>query len=334
MSIGDKLLGMKKNIAIVAGGYSGEYDISMQSGEVVRRNLDSETYVAYLIRLREGSWEMIDEKGNTHAIDKNDFTVTVKGSKISFDCVFNALHGTPGEDGKLLGYFDMLGIPYTSSGMITSAVTFDKYFTNNLVRSMGVRSAPSVLLHRDDAVDVDDIAAVTGLPVFVKPNRGGSSVGITKVRELKQLKTAINKAFKEDDQVLVEQFIKGREITCGVLRYNGKIIDLPITEIVTKNEFFDYEAKYTPGVADEITPASIPKYIELNCREKSLMLYKNLNCKGFVRFDYIFNDEDMFFLEVNTVPGLSENSIVPQQAREFGLSLRDLFSSAIEEVLK
>ncbi len=325
---------MKKNIAIVAGGDSGEYEISMQSGEVVRRNLDSEIYTAYLIRIKKGSWKLIDEKGNTHEVDKNDFTVSVGKNKISFDCVFNAIHGTPGEDGKFLGYLDMLDIPYTSSGMITSAVTFDKYFTNNLVKSLGMRTAPSVLLHRSDSVNVDDIAATTGLPVFVKPNKGGSSVGVTKVRELKNMKAAIKKAFKEDEYVLVERFIKGREITCGVIKHNGKIIDLPITEIITDNEFFDYEAKYTPGVADEITPGDIPKYIELNCREKSLMLYKNLNCKGFVRFDFIFNDEDMFFLEVNTVPGLSENSIVPQQANEYGISLRELFSSAIEEALK
>ncbi|MBU2651805.1 MAG: D-alanine--D-alanine ligase [Bacteroidetes bacterium] len=324
---------MKKNIAIAAGGDSGEFDISMKSAAVVKRNLDSELYNAYIVRMKNGLWELIDEKGNAHQIDRNDFSASPEGEKILFDCVFIAIHGTPGEDGRLLGYFDMLGIPYTSSGMVTSALTFNKYFTNNLVRSFGVRTAPSVLIHKNQRVDTEDIIRAIGLPVFVKPNMGGSSVGITKVKDEKHLKAAIDRAFQEDESVLVERFIKGREITCGVMKFNGKIIDLPITEIVSKKEFFDYEAKYTPGVADEITPALIPKYIELNCREKSLHLYKHLDCRGFVRFDYIFNDEDLFFLEVNTVPGLSENSIIPQQAQYVGISLREMFSSVLEEAM-
>lgn len=325
---------MKRNIAIIAGGDSSEYDVSMNTADVVRRNLDSASYNGYLIRIRGMVWECIDEKGNAHPVRKDDFTADLNGTVVSFDCIFVAIHGSPAEDGKILGYFDMLGIPYTSSGVVTAAITFDKYLCIQLVRAFGIRSAPSYLVRRKEEADLEAVVRNVGVPCFVKPNRGGSSLGITRVFKEKDLGPAIEKAFEEDSQVLVEHFIEGREITCGVMMMDGKIHAFPITEIVSKNDFFDYEAKYTKGMADEITPAPIPKYMELNCRDKSVFLYEKLNCRGFVRFDFIFTSEDMFFLEINTVPGLAETSILPQQAAAEDISLRQLFSIAIEEALK
>jgi len=324
---------MKKNIAIVSGGDSGEYEISLNSADVVRKNLDSKIYDAYEIRIKGYDWYYADTEGMESPIDKNDFTVVVNDKKVSFDCVFIAIHGSPGEDGKLQAYFDMLGIPYTSSGMITSAVTFNKYFCNHIVKSLGIRTAPSILLSKNEEIPFKTVNSTLQYPCFVKPNKGGSSVGISKVFAENELKAAVEKAFKEDDEVLIEKFIDGREITCGVMVLDGKITGLPITEIISNKEFFDYESKYD-GIADEITPADIPKYIEINCLEKSEFLYKKLNCKGFVRFDYIFTLQDLYFLEVNIVPGLTEVSIVPQQAKHYGLELKDVFSMVIEEALR
>ncbi len=227
----------------------------------------------------------------------------------------------------------MLGMPYTTCGHDVSALTFNKYLSSLAVRALGVTMAPSVLLHAGETYDIEEILKTTGLPCFVKPNSGGSSVGMTRVAEKEMLPGAIEKAFREDDQVLVEAFIPGREITCGVITDHGKIRSLPITEIIPRNEFFDYEAKYTDGMAAEITPAEIPENIEQKCRSLSEDLYKKLNCRGFVRFDYIYNDDGMFFLEVNTVPGLSPNSILPQQAEADGISLRELFGMALEQAL-
>lgn len=322
---------MKKNIAIVSGGDSGEYEVSLNSADVVKRNLDQEKYKVFEIRMKGTDWKYVDGPEEIQ-LDKNDFSILLNGERITFDCVFIAIHGTPGEDGKLQAYFDMLNIPYTSSGVITSAVTFNKYFCNHIVKSLGVRTAPSVLLGIHDEIPYDQVGSSFSYPVFVKPNKGGSSVGISKVFTENELKEAVDKAFREDDEVLIEKFIEGREITCGVMIINGKVTGLPITEIISNKEFFDYESKYD-GIADEITPADIPKYVEINCIEKSEFLYRKLNCKGVVRFDYIFTAQDLYFLEVNIVPGLSEASIVPQQADHFGLKLQDIFSMLIEEAL-
>ncbi len=323
---------MKKKIAILSGGDSGEYEISVNSAGVVKKNLDQNKYDAYEIRIKGTDWNYIDDEGNKYGIDRNDFSFKLDGKKIRFDCVFVAIHGTPGEDGKMQAYFDMLNIPYTSSGMVTSAIAFNKYFCNHIVKSLGVRTAPSVLISEKDDIPYEVINSSIIYPCFVKPNKGGSSVGISKVLSEKELKHAVKRAFREDDEVLVEKFIDGREISCGVMVVDGRVRCLPITEIISNREFFDYKSKYD-GIADEITPADIPKYIEIKCHEKSEFLYKKLNCKGFVRFDYIFTPEDLYFLEVNIVPGLSEASIVPQQARYFGLTLEEVFSSVIEEAL-
>jgi len=324
---------MRKKIAIAAGGDSGEYEVSIRSGSVVEKYLDHALYEPYLIIFRGEEWAYYTKDGQKHLVDKNDFSITIGEEKIIFDGVFIAIHGTPGEDGKLQGYLDMLGIPYTGSGQVVSALTFDKYFCSRVVASLGVAIAPSALIRRGGHIDTDHITGITSLPCFVKPNRGGSSVGMTKVREPEELVPAIEKAFREDEQVLVEAFIPGTEITCGVLTIGGRVKSLPLTEIVSKNEFFDYEAKYTDGMADEITPARIPSGIEKQCRSLSETLYTSIGCRGFVRFDYIFNEKGMYFLEVNTVPGLSPNSILPQQASAEGISLQELFTAALRQVI-
>jgi D-alanine-D-alanine ligase len=323
---------MKKKIAIVAGGDSGEFDISIKSAAIVEQHLSPDLYEPYLIIMRYGEWSHT-YNGTKYHIDKDDFSLRIDNAKICFDAVFFAIHGTPGEDGKLQGYFDMLEIPYTACNHTTSAITFNKYFCNCMISSMGVKVAPSVILYKGKKIDDKDILEVTSLPAFVKPNNGGSSVGMSKVKDTESLPAAVTRAFEEDDQVLVEAFIPGREITCGVLEIDREIKSLPLTEIITGNEFFDFEAKYTTGKAEEITPAQIPAEIEKECRSTSEMLYMKLNCKGIVRFDYIFNDTGLYFLEVNTIPGLSPRSIVPQQARIAGISLQELFSLIIEQAL-
>ena len=324
---------MKKNIAIVAGGYSGEYEISIKSGSVVEKKLDTGLYNPYIIVIKDDDWYYSDKSGKKTKVDKNDFSLKINNTKITFDCVFIAIHGTPGEDGKLQGYFDLLAIPYTSCDQTTSALTFNKSFCNRIVNSLGVNTAKSILLYKNQKYKTDRIVDEIKLPCFVKPNNGGSSVGITKVDKIKNLQDAIKTAFKEDDEVIVEEFIDGAEITCGIIRSKGKMYVLPITEIVSKKEFFDYDAKYTPGMANEITPARISEKTEKECKTTSVYLYENLNCSGLVRFDYILHDELLYFLEVNTIPGLTEGSIVPQQAKEMGITITKLFTMAIEDAL-
>lgn len=320
---------MKKNIAIVCGGDSGEIEVSFNSAAVVYKYLDKQRYRGYKIVITKQAWycEWNQEK---IPVDKNDFSVTIHDEKILFDCVFNVIHGTPGEDGILQGYFNLLDIPHTSSGVLTSSLTFNKELTNIVVKRFGIKIAESVVLHKDEDFSIEEILNQVTLPCFVKPNKGGSSIGITKVNDAENLDIAIKTALKEDDEVMVEEFIDGTEITCGVVTIGGETTPLPITEIVTHHEFFNYTAKYTTGEADEITPARISKEIERICKNTSSKLYRKLKCKGMVRFDYIWSNEMLYFLEANTVPGLSENSIVPQQAREYGLSNQELFTLAIE----
>lgn len=323
----------KKKVAIVAGGDSGEFEISIKSADVVKQHLDGDRYIPYLIIMQGNDWIYRDEDGIEYPVNKDDFSLILPQGKTRFDIVFIAIHGTPGEDGKLQGYLDMLKMPYTTCDQFTSALTFNKYYCSRIVSSFNVLVAPSVILYRSRDYDVKAIINETGLPCFVKPNKGGSSVGMSKVKQEIELRAAVERAFLEDAEVIVERFIPGREITCGVLNWEGKVRSLPVTEIISKNEFFDYEAKYTDGVADEVTPARISADVEKQCRLISESLYVKLNCKGFVRFDYIFNDGGMYFLEVNTIPGLSPNSIVPQQAMADGITLSELFSMAIEQTL-
>jgi D-alanine-D-alanine ligase len=320
------------NVAIVAGGDSGEYGISIKSGKQVELHIDRKKFCPYLIEIRGKNWNYrIGLK--KFPIDKNDFSLTIGRRKVRFDMVFVAIHGTPGENGKLQGYFDILGIPYTSCDVTTSAITFNKSFCKDVVRCCGIPVAKSVHLFLGGSHKSENILDGLSMPVFVKPNNGGSSVGMSKVNLQEELNPALEKAFHEDNEILVEEFIRGRELTCGLLRVKGEIIAFPVTEIIPKREYFDYEAKYQKGMADEVVPANISIRDADHCREISKLMYEKLNCKGVVRFDYIFNGTDFFFLEVNTVPGLTQASIVPKMARAHGWSFTELITILIEESL-
>ena len=324
---------MRKNIALVTGGYSGELEISLKSANEVAKNLDKDKYKVFIIHIGLEDWTFHGKDDNSIVVDKNDFSVIYEGKHITFDCAFIALHGTPGEDGRLQGYFDLIGLPYTSSGMTTSAITFNKYFSNKIVRSLGVKTADSVFMTADNLLGKDEIIQKIGLPCFVKPNNGGSSVGISRVDRQEDLVNAMKIALKEDNEIVIERHIEGFELTCGLLKHQGEFIIFPLTEIISEKSFFDYEAKYTEGLAKEITPARVSDDLEERCKSASAFLYDEMNCKGFVRFDYIVSNDELYFLEVNTIPGMTAESIVPKQAQEMGLSLKELYSMVIEEAI-
>ncbi len=325
---------MKKKIAIVAGGDSGEYGISIKSGGVVRNTIDPEKFEAFLIQIKGKEW-FYEKDGQKYQINKNDFSLNFENETIRFDAVFCAIHGTPGENGKLPAYFEMLSIPCTSSDSITSALTFNKNFCNRVVASWAVNVANSLQFYNDGTATQQKILASLTLPLFVKPNCGGSSVGMSKVNNAEELDAAIKIAFAEDSQILIEEYVPGRELTCGVLQSKNQMTVFPVVEVVSKKEFFDYEAKYNPALSEEIIPAPIPTILEIKIKETSAFLYKKLNCKGVVRFDYIYSAKNrkLFFLEVNTVPGLTTESIVPKMAREMGISLQELFTLLIEDAI-
>jgi D-alanine-D-alanine ligase len=325
---------VKKNIALITGGDSGESVISLQSAKVIRENIDKEKYQVHTILLNGKNWKYMGDDGYETMVDKNDFSVTTPAGRITFDAVFIAIHGTPGEDGKLQGYFDIMGIPYTFSGVISSSITFSKNYTHIVASAYGATVARSCMLRSGESYDVSGILKVTGLPCFVKPNNGGSSIGVSKVKSKEEMDAAIQTAFKEDNEVQIEEFLEGPEVTCGILQKGKELIALPMTEIVPKREFFDYTAKYTPGMSEEITPARIPEEIQKKCKELSLHLFRKFNCHGVARFDFIVKNNVPYFLEVNTIPGLSAASIVPKQAEAMGIPLKEFFSILIENVLK
>lgn len=328
---------MKKNIALLAGGYSGEYVISLGTAITIEQNLDPERFLIYKILVSREGWWHEDAAGNRKDVDKNDFSLTINGEKILFDAAFIAIHGTPGEDGRMQGYLDMIGIPYTTCNSIVSALTFNKSYCNKVVKDLSVVDiANSVLLIKGEPYSLGAILESLRLPLFVKPNESGSSLGVSKVKTVEQIMPAIERAFQEDNQVLIEEFIEGRELTVGVFKVDGRLQTLPPTEIVSKNEFFDYEAKYTPGVTNEITPAPIAEDVLQQLQHKASSIYRHLNCRGVVRMDFILQKETnkLYFLEVNTMPGQSENSIVPQQVRATGMSLRDFYGALLDDCLK
>ncbi|MEO6733375.1 MAG: D-alanine--D-alanine ligase [Ferruginibacter sp.] len=323
---------MKKTIALVTGGYSGESVISYKTAVTIKNNIDPEKWICYTIDINPQGWFYTAPEGEKISVDKNDFSITADGQKITFDAVLIGLHGTPGEDGKLQGYFDCLSIPYTSCNSATSALTFNKRYTVAVAAFGGLKVARSIHLFKDIPVSPTDILTALKLPVFVKPNNGGSSIGMSKVNEAGDLTEALNKAFKEDDQVLVEEFIKGREFTIGVFKSKGNVIALPMTEVITKKEFFDYEAKYD-GASEEITPAKVDESIALKVSDAAKKAYAIFNCNGVVRIDFIYDELSghPYMLEINTVPGQSEASIVPQQVKAMGWSLKEFYSTLIEE---
>lgn len=324
---------MKKTIGIIMGGYSSEYEISLKSGQVVYETLNPEKYDAYRLHIFKDNWVYVDANDQEHPIDKNDFSVTVKGSKITFDCVFNAIHGSPGEDGFMQAYLQLLNIPHTSCGMYQAALTFNKRDCLSVLKPYGIKTAESYYLNLGDTIDENTIINKVGLPCFVKANKAGSSFGITKVYKQEDLKQAIEHAYKEDDEIIIESFLDGTEVSVGVIKYKGEVIVLPITEIVSDNDFFDYKAKYL-GESQEITPARISDVDANNVRKVAKQVYEILKMEGFSRSEYIFKNGEPHLLEVNTVPGLTKASILPQQAAAAGISLAELFENAIEEALK
>jgi D-alanine-D-alanine ligase len=326
----------KLNIALFMGGDSGEFDVSIGSAGVIKKHLDKSKYRVFPILVQGLDWLYKGDNNSTIPIDKNNFSLSLEGERILFDCAFIAIHGTPGEDGKLQGFLDMAGVPYTSCDVTTSAITFNKYFCNDLALQYKMNVAKTILLRPANRiiVKVEELLKEFDLPFFVKPNKSGSSVGVTKVYSKPEILMAIDKAFIEDDEVLVQQFIRGREMACGVFRLNGEIKVLPVTEIISRNDFFDYEAKYTSGKADEITPAVISVEEAAECINMTAFLYEKFNCKGVVRFDYFLDEGKWWFLEVNTVPGFSEGSIIPKQAVAAGFSLSEFFGILIEETMR
>jgi D-alanine-D-alanine ligase len=320
-----------KTIAIVAGGDSSEYEVSVKSAREAGRILSSE-YNIYIIMIKGTSWFWEDQKGRYHNVDKNDFTLVADGDRIRFDAVFIAIHGTPGENGLLQGYFDMMGIPYSSCGAFCSALTFNKQACKLFLKEYNIPMAEAILIRKGDKTETKEIIKKIGLPCFVKPNDSGSSFGVSKVKKEEELAGAIEFAFKESSEVLIEAFMNGREVACGVVKTRNKSIILPITEIISKNEFFDFEAKYTPGKSDEVTPADLPPSVTAEIQRLSSLVYDLLGCKGIVRVDFIVVDQKPRFLEINTVPGMTEESLVPKQIQAAGILHADLYSMVLEDL--
>jgi D-alanine-D-alanine ligase len=323
-----------KKIALVTGGTSGEAVISYKTATTISTHLSREQYEVYVIDITTVGWFYTDASGNKQLVDKNDFSIALNGSKVNFDSAFIALHGTPGEDGKLQGYFDMIGLPYTSCNAATSAITFNKRYTVAVASFAGIKVANSVHLFKHIPVDANTIHLK--MPVFVKPNNGGSSIGMSKVNKKEDLAAAIEKAFKEDDQVLVEEMIEGREFTIGVFRSGGEIIALPMTEVKAHDDkdFFDFEAKYQ-GKSDEVTPAVASETHYKNVAEAAKKIYSVFNCRGVIRIDFIYNEAEQmpYMLEINSIPGQSDASIVPQQVKVYGWTLEQFYAALVEDAI-
>jgi D-alanine-D-alanine ligase len=322
-----------KTIAIVAGGDSSEYEVSIKSAQGVSDALKGK-FETYIIIIRGSEWYWEDSKGRAFPIDKNDFSLKNDEGKVRFDAVFVAIHGTPGENGVLQGYFDMLHIPYTSCGTFSSALTFNKQATKSYLKEFGISMTDSILIRKGEKIDAGKIVKQLGLPCFVKPNASGSSFGVTKVKEESQLAVAVDEAFKEGDEVLIEAFMAGTETACGVVKTRSRKIVFPVTEIVPKNEFFDYQAKYIDGFSEEITPARLPEETTEKIQELSSQIYDLLSCRGIVRVDFIVTRHGPQFLEINTVPGMTMESIIPRQAAAAGMPLTDLYTMVLEDILE
>lgn len=324
---------MKKNIAIIMGGYSSEVNISLKSGNVVYNHLNKNRYNAYRVHILKEKWVALGNDDKEYVINKNDFSFSKKGKTVLFDVVFNAIHGNPGENGMILSYLELLNIPHTSAPFYQMALTFNKRDTLSVVKEYGIKTAISVYLNKGDEIDADQIIAKVGLPCFIKPNNAGSSYGISKAYNEKEVIQGIENAYKEDNAILIESFLEGTEVSVGVVEFKGEVIVLPVTEIVSENDFFDYEAKYQ-GKSQEITPARLNSSQKEKVEVEAKKVYKALNMSGFSRSEFIFVDNEPHFLEINTVPGLTEESILPQQAKESGISLEELFDNAIQMAIK
>ncbi|WP_419868796.1 D-alanine--D-alanine ligase [Chryseobacterium sp. CT-SW4] len=323
----------KKHVAVVMGGYSDEYVVSLKSGQLIYDSLDRDLYNVYKVVILKEEWYFLDENDKKYAINKGDFSVELEnGEKLNFDVCFNIIHGTPGENGILQAYWDAIGQAYTGCDFYQSALTFNKKDTLAVLSKYGIPSAKSIYLRKGEEVNEEKIISELGLPVFVKPNQSGSSLGISKVKDKSELKAATEVAFKEDDEILIESFLNGMEVSIGVIDYQGETIVLGITEIVPKNEFFDYQAKYE-GASEEITPARIDDETRIRVEEIAKRAYNSLGMSGFSRSEYILMDGIPYMLEMNTNPGFSPASILPQQAKIYGISIKDLCGNEVEKAL-
>jgi D-alanine-D-alanine ligase len=321
------------NIAIVAGGDSSEYDISLKSAHNIHDHLDKGLYDARVVVVSRKGWVVHDEDGSIYPVNRHDFTWEANGKVRHFDAVINSIHGTPGENGILPAYFELIGMPFTGCRSFPSALTFNKFHCNQFLRQFGINISPSVLIRKDQPVNINSIIENIGIPCFVKPNNGGSSCGTSRVNHPDEIFPAIEKALAEDREAIIEKLLTGTEVTCGLFKTALASEVFPVTEIVSKKEFFDYEAKYTPGMSEEITPARISEETAHSVQNLSSRIYDLLDCRGVVRMDFILVDKMPWFLEVNTVPGMSRYSIVPKQASLAGLSFNDLFSILIQDAM-
>jgi D-alanine-D-alanine ligase len=324
----------KPHIAVIAGGDSSEFVVSVKSGANVLAATDTKKFIPWLVQMRGNEWIVIQNEKKLADIDKSDFSFSLDGKKIKIDFAWITIHGTPGENGILQGYFDLLQIPYSTSNLHSSSLTFNKWFCNNYLKSFGIKMARSVLLQKGERINSTEIIKKLGLPLFVKPNAGGSSFGITKVKNENDLLPAVQKAWEENSDALVEEFIDGTEFTCGLLKTGSKKIVFPVTEVIPKNEFFDFEAKYTPGATDEITPARLPSDLYEKCQKLSSDIYDLCQCSGIARVDYILKGKEFYFLEVNITPGMTSTSFIPQQINAMGITLKEVISEIIEAGLK
>ena len=327
---------MKKTIALLTGGTTGEWVVSVKSAATIAHHIDAELYDVYKIMLNDHGWFYEPADSVKIEIDRNDFSLTIEGRRIKFDGVFIAIHGSPGEDGKLQGYFDMLHIPYTTCDALTSAITMNKGYTKAIVNDIDyLYTAKSVQIFKGGNYNINQIKQDLKLPYFVKPNSGGSSIGMTKVKHVDELEAAVEKAFKEDPQVLIEEFVSGREFSIGVFSANGVVTVLPTTEVIPANEFFDFEAKYTPGAAEEITPGNMNEEEYARVHEIIKAVYTKLNCRGVVRIDYFLEHGtgNFYFIEINTIPGQTATSFIPQQVAAMGITLKEFYTSLLKETI-
>lgn len=320
----------KPNIAIVAGGDSSEIVVSLKSAAGIYSFVDKEKYNCFIVTIKAKEWTVQVTENEFLPIDKNDFSFMKNGQKTTFDFAYITIHGTPGENGMLQGYFELLRMPYSTCNVLVSALTFDKFMCNNYLKSFGIRVADSILLRTGQSISNDEVVEKIGLPCFIKPNVGGSSFGTTKVKETEQIQPAIAAAFAEGGEVLIEQFIKGNEFTCGMYKTSSKTVVLPVTEIISKNEFFDYGAKYNRE-SEEITPARISEELTVRIQKLTEALYSILGCKGIIRADYIVDNGSINLLEINTTPGMTATSFIPQQVQAAGLDIKDVMTDIIEE---
>ncbi|MDN6280790.1 MAG: D-alanine--D-alanine ligase [Psychroflexus sp.] len=323
---------MKKNIAVLMGGYTNEYEISIKSGEVVYQYLSKEKYNVYRAHILKNEWFVLTDSNEKHRIDPASFSVKINEKSIYFDCAFNTIHGTPGEDGLIQAYLQTLGIPQTASDYYQAALSFNKRDCISVLKAYGIKSADNFFINKGDEINAEEIIKTVGLPCFVKANRAGSSFGISKVKHTSEIETAIAHSLKEDDEVIIESFLDGTEVSVGVINLNGEITALPVTEIVSENEFFDYEAKYL-GQSEEITPARISEADTEKVQRQAEKIFKILKLKGLTRSEFIFHNGEPHFIECNTCPGLTQASILPQQAKAAGIGLTELFNEAVEKAL-